>query len=58
MRYNFLQKVVTQSDITMKKIATAENPIDMLTKLFSILKFNYCMDLVGVCSLLLPLGDV
>lgn len=42
----------------MKKIVTAENPIDMLTKPVSILKFKYCLDLVGVCSLLLPLGDV
>jgi hypothetical protein len=42
---------MTQGDITVKKIATAENPTDMLTKPLLILKFKHCLGLIGVCSL-------
>jgi hypothetical protein len=42
---------VTQGDIIVKKIATVENPADMLTKPLPILKFKYCLGLIGVCSL-------
>ena len=51
VRYHFLQKVVTQGDIIVKKIVTAKNPTNMLTKPLSILKFNHCLGLIGVCSL-------
>jgi hypothetical protein len=36
--YHFLREV-TQGPITVKKIVTAENPVDMLTKPFKVLKF-------------------
>jgi hypothetical protein len=51
VRYHFLREVVTQGDITVKKIATAENPADMLTKPLPILKFKHCLGLIGICSL-------
>jgi hypothetical protein len=42
---------VTQGDIIVKKIATAANSVDMLTKPLPILKFKHCLGLIGVCSL-------
>jgi hypothetical protein len=47
---------VTQGDITLKKIGTAKNPADMLTKSIPVLKFKHYLNLIGVCSLWLPLG--
>jgi hypothetical protein len=32
VRYHFLWEVVTQGDITLKKIGTTKNPTDILTK--------------------------
>lgn len=40
VRYHFLREVMTQGDITVKIIATAENPADMLTKPVPVLKFQ------------------
>jgi hypothetical protein len=51
VKYHFLWEVVTQCDITMKKIGIAGNPTDMLTKPIPVLKFKHCLDLIGVCSL-------
>jgi hypothetical protein len=42
---------MTHGDITMKKIATAENLVDMLTKPIHVLKFKHCLDLTNVCIL-------
>jgi len=43
--------IATQGAITWKKIATARNPADMLTKPVSVLKFKSYLDLFGICSL-------
>jgi len=43
--------IATQGAITWKKIATARNPADMLTKPVSVLKFMSYLDLFGICSL-------
>jgi hypothetical protein len=51
VRYHFLWEVVTQGDIIVKKIVTAENLVDMLTKPLLILKFKHCLGLIDVCSL-------
>jgi hypothetical protein len=51
VRYYFLWEVVTQGNITVKKIATTKNPADMLINPILVLKFKHCLDLIGVCSL-------
>jgi hypothetical protein len=51
VKYHFLREVVTQGDIIVKKIATTENPVDMLTKPLPILKLKHCLGLIAVCSL-------
>jgi hypothetical protein len=51
VRYHFLREVVTQGDITLMKIVTAENPADMLTKSVPFFKFKHCLDLIGIYSL-------
>ena len=43
--------VVTWGDITLKKIVTKENPVNIWTNLVSILKFKSCLNLIVVCSL-------
>jgi hypothetical protein len=43
--------VVTRGDIILKKIASEENPVNMLTKPIPVLKFKSCLDLIVICSL-------
>ncbi|WRX12668.1 zinc finger protein [Theobroma cacao] len=40
----------SRCEIVVKKIATDENPADMLTKSVSGIKFKHCLDLIGVRS--------
>jgi len=39
---------IVAEEIIMKKVHTSENPTDMLTKPLLIVKFEHCLDLVGV----------
>jgi hypothetical protein len=50
-QFFFFREVVTWGGIIVKKIATAENPADMLTKPIPVLKIKHCLDLIGVCGL-------
>ena len=54
VRYHFLREIVTEGVIQILKIATTENPADMMTKPVAVYKFKLCLDLIGVCSLLFP----
>ena len=54
VRYHFLREIVTEGLIQILKIATTENPADMMTKPVAVYKFKLCLDLIGVCSLLFP----
>ena len=51
VRYLFIHDIVSQGDVTVKKIGTVTNPIDMLTKSLPIIKFKHYLDLVGVYSI-------
>ena len=50
VRFHFIQEVVSQEIILIKKMSTDDNPTDMLTKHIIASKFRHCLDLVGVCS--------
>lgn len=50
VRYHFIRDIILQGDIAVKKIATADNPADMMTKPIPVLKFKHCLGLIGVCS--------
>ncbi|KAL5858312.1 hypothetical protein ACOSQ3_005770 [Xanthoceras sorbifolium] len=48
VKYHFVRDIISQGDISVKKIGTADNPADMLTKSLSVSKFRHCLDLVGI----------
>ncbi|KAI5342048.1 hypothetical protein L3X38_009923 [Prunus dulcis] len=45
VRYHRVREVVVEGEIRLKKIATKENPIDMLTKVVDASKFKHRLDL-------------
>jgi hypothetical protein len=50
VRVHFIHENVSHCIIAVKKVATADNPMDMMTKPVPLNKFKHCLDLVGVCS--------
>ncbi|KAG8472135.1 hypothetical protein CXB51_036415 [Gossypium anomalum] len=48
VRYHFVRDIIAHGDIVVSKISTHENPTDIMTKSLPIIKFEYCLDLVGV----------
>ena len=48
IRAHFIRDVISEGAIEMLKIATAENPADMMTKTIPAVKFKHCLDLIGV----------
>ena len=47
IRYHFLREKVAEGSVTVRKIATTENPADMLTKSLPLDKFRHCLNLIG-----------
>jgi hypothetical protein len=50
VRYHFVREIISQKQVEVKKVGTADNPADMLTKPVSVAKFKHCLGLVGICS--------
>jgi hypothetical protein len=50
VRYHFIRDIIYQKQVEVKKIGTAENPADMMTKPIPVVKFKFCLDLIGVRS--------
>ena len=50
VRYHFIQDIIARGEVIVRKINTHDNPADMLTKSLPILKFEYCVDLIGICQ--------
>ena len=48
VRFHFLRDEVSEGNIVVKKVGTADNPADMLTKPVPTNKFKHCLDLVGI----------
>lgn len=48
VRYHFVREIVDEGDILLQKIATADNPADMLTKVVTGVKFKHCLDLINI----------
>ena len=48
VRYHFVREIVDEGDILLQKIATANNPADMLTKVVTGVKFKHCLDLINI----------
>ena len=48
VRLNFIRDVIEEKLFSIEKIATADNPADMLTKSLPAEKFKHSLDLVNV----------
>ena len=51
VKYNFIRETISEGIVAVKKVATADNPADMMTKSVPLHKFKHCLDLIGICSL-------
>ena len=51
VRFHFVREIIDEGDILLKKIRTADNLVNMMTKLVPLHKFKHCLDLLGVCSM-------
>ncbi|KAL4271878.1 hypothetical protein GQ457_13G029750 [Hibiscus cannabinus] len=48
VRYHFVREIFEEGKILLQKIATAENPANMLTKVITSIKFNHCLNLINI----------
>ena len=48
VRYHFVREIVDEGDILLQKIATADNPTYILTKVVTGVKFKHCLDLINI----------
>ena len=51
LRYQFVQEIISEGRILLQKIEAVENPIDLLTKVVTSIKFNNCLDLTNIVKL-------
>ena len=51
VRMHFIRDVITQGAIVVKKISTMDNLADMMTKSIPMIKFNQCLNLIGISSI-------
>ena len=49
VRLHFVRESVSNGTVAVQKIATAENPADMMTKPLLIDKFKHCLNLINIC---------
>ena len=56
VRLNFIRDVIEDQLFSIEKIATANNPADMLTKTLPTEKFKHSLDLVNICIARGPSG--
>ena len=48
VRFHFVREIVDEGKILLQKIKTADNPADMLTKVVTAIKFEYCLNLINI----------
>ena len=46
--YQFVQEIINERRILIKKIETFEILADLLTKVVTAIKFNHCLDLINI----------
>ena len=51
VRFHFVREIIDEGDILLKKIGTAYNLADMMTKPIPLHKFKHCLILTSICSL-------
>ena len=45
----FVRDVIARGDIVVAKVSTHDNPIDMMTKILLVVKFEHFLNLVSIC---------
>ena len=50
VKFHFIRDVIEKCTVTVKKIGTTNNLVDMMMKPLSVAKFMHCLDLVGIYS--------
>jgi hypothetical protein len=50
VKYNFIRDEIEKGRVLLDKIATEDNPVDMMTRPLPYPKFSLCVDLVGLAS--------
>ena len=48
VKFHFIREILDEGDIELLKIHTSDNPVDMLTKVVSGVKFAHCKTLLHV----------
>ena len=48
VRFHFVQEIRDEDDIELLKVHTKENPVDMLTKVVSGVKFTHCKEILYI----------
>ena len=51
VKYNFIRNEIETGRVILKKIATEDNPANMMTKPLPCTKFSLCVDLVGLAPI-------
>ena len=51
VRLHFIREVVNSQKVKVVKVHTDDNPADFITKPMTSVKFNKCMNLIGVAEL-------
>ncbi|KAH9684587.1 hypothetical protein KPL70_013604 [Citrus sinensis] len=51
VKYHYVREIIEGGDVLLKKIDTKDNPSDMLTKIVSGVKFQYCLKLIQIFRL-------
>ena len=48
VKVHFIRDIIGKGAVLVKKVATEDNPADMITKPLPSNKFEYCLELVGL----------
>ena len=48
VRFHFVQEIVDEWKILLQKIKTIWNPVDMLTNVVTMIKFQHCLNLINI----------
>ena len=47
VRFHFIREIISEGDIRLWKIGTADNPADMFTKVIAREEFWHCLDFIN-----------
>ena len=48
VRYQFMQRIISEGRVLLQKIEVVTNPADLLTKVVTTIKLNHCLDLINI----------